>query len=176
MYKDHFPQACPSSIKEGQSCWRVFIDMDVDNPSKIKTSVELIEVGVKTIRMKKNAAEGSEKTVFLVDKIPGITFIKIRPSDKKPSVWNTSISSFYKHDVEIGKTFPVGIRTTKSAAFRTATKKFEQSMQEYTDTIAKLENDYVKNETEIAEYKNELAAYQTILQTLKRMAKRHLKQ
>jgi hypothetical protein len=55
--------------KEGQSCWRVFIDMDVDNPSKIKTSVELIEVGVKTIRMKKNAAEGSEKTVFLVDKI-----------------------------------------------------------------------------------------------------------
>lgn len=44
-------------------------------------------------------------------------------------------------------------------------------MQEYTDTIAKLENDYVKNETEIAEYKNELAAYQTILQTLKRMAK-----
>ncbi|MDV2292253.1 hypothetical protein RZP32_22800, partial [Enterobacter asburiae] len=35
---------------------------------------------------------------------------------------------------------------------------------------------FLKNETEIAEYKNELAAYQTILQTLKRMAKRHLKQ
>ncbi len=135
--------------------------MDVDNPSKIKTSVELIEVGVKTIRMKR-MRQKAVKNCFLVDKIPGITFIKIRPSDKKPSVWNTSISSFYKHDVEIGKTFPVGIRTTKSAAFRTATK-VEQSMQEYTDTIAKLENDYVKNETEIAEYKNELAACQTIL-------------
>ena len=64
----------------------------------------------------------------------------------------------------------------KALRFVQQQKKVEQSMQEYTDTIAKLENDYVKNETEIAEYKNELAAYQTILQTLKRMAKRHLKQ
>lgn len=75
-----------------------------------------------------------------------------------------------------GKHSPLVSERLKALRFVQQQKKVEQSMQEYTDTIAKLENDYVKNETEIAEYKNELAAYQTILQTLKRMAKRHLKQ
>lgn len=74
-----------------------------------------------------------------------------------------------------GKHSPLVSERLKALRF-VQQQKVEQSMQEYTDTIAKLENDYVKNETEIAEYKNELAAYQTILQTLKRMAKRHLKQ
>lgn len=170
MFKDHYPQVCPSTIKEGQTLWRVTTDMDVDNPERIKTNVELVEVGVKTLRKAKNAPEGSAKTAYLVDKIPGITFLKIRPSDKKHSVWNQSISSLFKHEVEIGRTFPVGIRTTKSAAYRTALKKTEQSIQNHIAEISRLEKELIQDLAEITEWKNELAAYQTMFKTLKRMA------